>query len=63
MNKISFNGIEEKIGNTLNVVIDIGGRHIKYSNLKFIGMDAEHLIFQEEKGRSYILKNRIVNYN
>lgn len=63
MDKISFKGIENKIGSEINVVLDVGNRQIRYSNLKLIGVDSEHLIFEEEKGRSFISKNRITNYN
>lgn len=62
MKKISFDGIEDRIGEEITIVIDIEGRQTTYKQ-KLVGADREHLIFQEGKSRAYIPKNRIIFYN
>ncbi len=62
MKRLSFEGIENRIGETITVVYDVSGRLITYKQ-KLVATDSEHLIFQEDKGKSYLSKNRIQNYN
>jgi len=62
MKKISFDGIENRIGEEVTIVIDIGGKQTTYKQ-RLVGIDSEHLIFQEGKSRAYMPKNRIILYN
>lgn len=62
MKRLSFDGIENRIGETITVVYDVSGRLVTYRQ-KLIDIDSEHLIFLEDKGRTYVSKNRIQDYN
>ena len=62
MKRISFDGIVNKIGEEITILLDVGNRQIAYKQ-KLIGTDSEHLIFEEGKGKAYVSKNRIVEYN
>ena len=59
--KLSFEGIEEKIGEVLTVVMDKGGMLETYTG-RLIATDSEYLIFQEEKRKAHLPKNMMKDY-
>ena len=62
MGNVSFEGIENRVGEIITYMINTGKKQIKYKQ-RLVGTDSEHLIFEEGKGRAYVSKKRIVEYN